>query len=115
MSSRGMSSRGIGETAVRTMALSVDARGSTGAWKGTGGGRDESGTTGAKAATVTMHCAARNASNESVLRRLLLGVKHPFFRGRHTDASVSVRQIYTTAQPPSCQIFLSVFMIAASS
>jgi hypothetical protein len=44
-----------------------------------------------------MHGAARKASYESDLMRVLLGVKLPRFRGKHTAASVSVRQMNTTA------------------
>lgn len=56
-----------------------------------------SGTTGANAATVAMQLVARKASNASDLRWPVLGVKQPRARGRHTAASVSVRQITTPA------------------
>lgn len=82
-------------------APSAEAGPSGGEWNGMGGGAEVSGTTGANAATVAMQGVARKASKESDLRRPGLGVKQPRARGRHTAASVSVRQTTTPAVLPS--------------
>jgi hypothetical protein len=64
-----------------------------------------SGTTGTKRATVTMCAEARKASYASVLMREGLGVKQPGWRGRHVDASASVRQMKMTAHASNSHRF----------